>query len=397
VAWSGAAGPVSGYSVYVQRDNADYKHEADVAQPRATVFGAPGSSARVIVVAFDRVQGHGPSSPSSARFTFPAASANSAAAGQTGVGTVASIAPASAQPASPSVAMAAAAPAAAAATSDVTPAHPFTGGALVWQAGDAFRLTDSAIETKRLFTRPSNGAQLVGVADFDGDGQRDLLWTTSGSLLGYMAGSALRGSDPVALVDLGPLAAGEQAIGAGDFDGDGYGDVLAADGYAIRARFTVPGGAPALVDLGRAAQASLAGIGDFDANGSDDIAWRTAGGLAIWLMDRGRITATVELAVAQDVLGVGDWDGDGAAELALRNADGTVSVLHPLDAAPQLEATDLADTGVWQGAGALDLERDGSDELVLATAGAIRFAGLPGDQMVALDPQSPWQLVALLP
>ena len=46
--------------------------------------------------------------------------------------------------------------------------------------------------------------------------------------------------------------------------------------------------------------------------------------------------------------------------------------------------------------GAVDFELDRSDELVLASAGAIRFAGLPGDQVVALDPESPWQLVALL-
>ena len=47
--------------------------------------------------------------------------------------------------------------------------------------------------------------------------------------------------------------------------------------------------------------------------------------------------------------------------------------------------------------GAVDLELDRSDELVLASAEAIRIAGLPGDQVVALDPDSPWQLVALLP
>src|SRR5262245_2365390 len=50
--WDKAQGPVAGYSLYVQRGEADFVHEADVTQTRATVSGTPGSTARVIVVAF---------------------------------------------------------------------------------------------------------------------------------------------------------------------------------------------------------------------------------------------------------------------------------------------------------------------------------------------------------
>jgi hypothetical protein len=213
-----------------------------------------------------------------------------------------------------------------------------------------------------------------------------------------MAARELRGSGAISLIDLGSMAAGATAIGAGDFDGDGYGDVLVATADVIRARLTVPGGAPEIGTLGSAAGVTLAGIADFDANGSDDIAWRTStGAIAIWLTGGGRVTASVELALGVDVMGIGDFDGDGAAELVVRTQSGTAYVVHPLAAQPQLEVTDLVNTDVWHGVGAVDLERDGSDELVLATAGAIRYAGLPGDQVVALDAESPWQLVALLP
>src|SRR5438132_198342 len=51
---------------------------------------------------------------------------------------------------------------------DPTSALP---GTLVWEAGDQFRLTDTALGTTRLFARPAEGAQLVAVADFDADGQ----------------------------------------------------------------------------------------------------------------------------------------------------------------------------------------------------------------------------------
>jgi hypothetical protein len=215
-----------------------------------------------------------------------------------------------------------------------------------------------------------------------------------------MPGSALHGSGEVPLIGLGNTAQTVQVIGAGDFDGDGYGDVLVAGSQAIRARLTVPGAAPEIADLGSSAGAALAGIADFDANGSDDIAWRTStGALVLWMIDSGRATATVELAlsIGYDVIGIGDFDGDGAPEVATRDPLGNVFVVHPLASLPTFEATDLANTVGWVSVGAVDFELDRSEELVLAGPGEIRFAGLPGDQVVALDPASPWQLVALLP
>src|SRR5215472_11593268 len=60
LAWVGANGPVAGYSVYVQRGgDGPFNHEVDVTQPSATLHGAPGSSARVIVVAFDAASTYG--------------------------------------------------------------------------------------------------------------------------------------------------------------------------------------------------------------------------------------------------------------------------------------------------------------------------------------------------
>lgn len=395
VAWGDAQGAVAGYSVYVQRGDG-FKHEADVPQARATLHGAPGSTARVIVVAFDAGYAHGLASPSSAPFTFPESNANSQGASAANAGSIRNAA-ASVLPASNPVAST---DPPSADSSDETPAPDLPGGALVWQSGDAFRLTNAAVEATRLFARPSDGAQLVGVADFDADGQGDLLWVSATSQLAFMPGSVLRGSGPVSLDSLGTLSAGEQVVGAGDFDGDGYGDVLVAAAGVIHARLTVPGSAPTIADLGDSAQAALAGIADFDANGSDDIAWRAStGALVLWMMDGGRATASVEVALSidSDVIGIGDFDGDGPAEVATRDPGGNVFVIGPLAASPTFEAADLANMQGWTSMGAVDLERDRSDELVLVSAGAIRFAGLPGDQVVELDPDAPWQLVTLLP
>jgi len=260
-------------------------------------------------------------------------------------------------------------------------------------------VTDGALATLRSFVLPAPGAVLAGVADFDADGQDDLLWVGADGQLGYTPGSALRNTDAISVVAMGALAAGERVLGAGDLDGDGDGDVLVANGDAVRGRLTAASGVPAWVDLGSAGQATFAGIADFDANGSADVAWRSnTGSLVIWLIDRAQPIASVEVPLAPDltVLGIGDFDADGAAEVALRGPDGSAFVLHPLAAQPTLEVTDLVNTVGWQGLGAVDLDADGSDELVLAEAGAIRIAGLPGDELIPLDPNSPWQPVALI-
>src|SRR6185436_3807805 len=149
---------------------------------------------------------------------------------------------------------------------------------------------------------------------------------------------------------------------------------------------------PGVNELGTAAQAVLAGIADFDANGSEDIAWRsTTGGLVLWLMDRGSLAASVEVVLPEvlDPVGAGDFDGNGNAEIALRSGDGTVFLVHPLVAQPQLEATDLANTSLFAPVGDADLDGDGSDELVLAAAGAIRIASLPGNQGLSRPSGSP--------
>ena len=398
LAWSNAVGPVAGYSVYVQREDGAFKHELDVSSSSVTLRGAPGTQARVTVVAFDNMRTYGPNSPSSPPFTFPdpnaPAPASALSAGSGGDEFASGGGSGGSEPVGDPAPSPSPSP-------TPTPSVATLPGTLVWQAGDGFRLTDAELVTKRLFARPYDGAQLAGMADFDADGQGDLLWVGVAAQLGFTSGGALRdGADPVQLVDLGALATDDQVLGAGDFDGDGDGDVLVATGDAVRARLIAPDAAPAVNELGTASQAVLAGIADFDGNGSEDIAWRAStGALVLWMMDAGSLSATVEVALESGYLplGAGDFDGDGAAEIVLRGPDGHGYGVHPLAAQPQLEATDLENVAFWNAVGAADLDQDGSEELVLTMAAAIRIAGLPGDRVSYLEDDSPWQLVALLP
>jgi hypothetical protein len=137
------------------------------------------------------------------------------------------------------------------------------------------------------------------------------------------------------------------------------------------------------------------GIADFDGNGSDDLVWRRGtGALVVWLLDGGAPSATIDLAVDADVVGAGDFDGDGVAELALRDATGSVSRAAAERREPTLGPTDLADAGAFAAAGRSDLDDDGTEELVLANASAIRIAALPGDRAARARARSPWQLGA---
>ena len=393
LAWGEADGPVAGYSVFVQRDGVGgFDHEQDVSTPQVDLTGTPGQRARVIVAAFDRARRHGPSSPASPTFTCPGPPDASAAA-----------AAASPEPS---------APASATAQTDATESEDETAdeapielaGALVWQDGNALRVTDAALETTLQLARPA-GSTIVAASDVDADGLADLLWVgvdeSGNSTVGFTPSTSLHDGQTPAVVDLGALGEGERVLGTGDFDADGHADVLVSSADSVRAWLVGPDAAHSVSELGAPGAASFVGVGDFDASGTDDVAWRTSdGAVVVWLMDAGQASASVEVAVGADLdaIGSGDFDGDGAAELTLRNAQGDVFRLQPLAQPAALDATDLAGVQTWRPVGSADLDRDGADELVLASADAVRIAGLPGDELLALDPAaSDWQLVALIP
>jgi hypothetical protein len=194
LAWADANGPVAGYSVYVQRgDQSAFKHEADVTNSNVTLSGEPGSTARVTVAAFDAERAYGPSSPTSPAFTFPNAdgTSNASAASSGSGGSAASSGGSSGSSGTSGSGSDPAASRTADPGKEPASALP---GTLVWQAGDAFRLTDTDLVTTRLFARPQEGAQLVAMADFDADGRGDLLWLGASAQLGYTPGSALGSS-----------------------------------------------------------------------------------------------------------------------------------------------------------------------------------------------------------
>src|SRR5437016_2722580 len=81
----------------------------------------------------------------------------------------------------------------------------------------------------------------------------------------------------------------------------------------------------------------VAGVGDFDGDGKDDILWRNSatGENYIYLMNGTAILAEGYLRQVADlnwkIAGVGDCDGDGKADVLWSNSSSGQNYLYPMD------------------------------------------------------------------
>jgi len=136
--------------------------------------------------------------------------------------------------------------------------------------------------------------RVAGVADFDGDGNADILWhdeTSGGSALWLMNCSGVLYVPPVvrmmSYLETTPVA--WHIAGVGDFNHDGRADILLRDPVTGANSMWLMNGTTKLSGAmieSAPPQWSVAGIGDFNGDGKADIFWRdTAGNNSVWLMD----------------------------------------------------------------------------------------------------------------
>ena len=78
----------------------------------------------------------------------------------------------------------------------------------------------------------------------------------------------------------------------------------------------------------------MAGIGDFNGDGTSDILWRNTvtGDNVVFLMNQNSVASTVDLGgvgTAWSVAGIGDYTGDGTSDILWRNGStgGTVEFI----------------------------------------------------------------------
>jgi hypothetical protein len=184
--------------------------------------------------------------------------------------------------------------------------------------------------------------RIVGAGDFDGDGKADVLWrnsSTGENYIYFMDGTTIKPTEGY----LRTVADQNwQVAGVGDFNGDGKDDILwrnsatgenylyPMNGLAI---LGTEGYLRTVADLNW----TIAGVGDFDGDFKADILWRNSStgenylypmnGTAIKPME-GYLRTVADQS--WQVAGVGDFDGDGKADILWRNSSTGENYLYPM-------------------------------------------------------------------
>ena len=172
---------------------------------------------------------------------------------------------------------------------------------------------------------------VVGVSDFNDDGYDDILWRNTVGTIGNWLGTASGGFAYNQAAGLTPVASDWNVVGTGDFNGDGYGDILwRNDNGALGNWLGNADGGYMINDAGVIhvpTDWTVVGTGDFDGDGYDDILWRQAGGaIGDWLgnVDGGYTinqASVIQVSTDWRVVATGDYDGDGNDDILWRSGE----------------------------------------------------------------------------
>ena len=218
--------------------------------------------------------------------------------------------------------------------------------------------------------------KIAGIGDFNGDGFADVLWRNASTGENYVY--LMNG---LSVVNEGYLRTvpdqSWQVAGVGDFDGDGKDDIFwrnsatganyvyLMDGLAIR---PAEGYLRTVADLNW----QVAGVGDFDGDGKADILWRNSasGDNYLYPMNGTAIKASEGFIrtvadPAWQVKALGDFDGDGKADIAWRNSTTGENYLYLMNGTSIVGEGYLRTVAdlAWQIAAAGDYDGDGKSDL----------------------------------
>jgi FG-GAP-like repeat/IPT/TIG domain len=247
--------------------------------------------------------------------------------------------------------------------------------------------------------------------DFGGIGEAGLLWQdTSGDTAIWL----MNGTHVTSAVTLGKISGTWSVVGQRDFNGDTFCDILWRDGSGNTAIWFVTPGTTALqvsstTSLGNVPISwSIAGTGDFNGDGYGDILWRdTSGNTAIWFLTPGgtgvQVLSTASLGnvpIAFSVVGTGDFNGDGKSDLLWRDSSGNAAIWL-LNGGTVLSSAALGNVSTtWSVVGTRDFDGDGkADILWHDSSGNTAIWFVSGTQVSSVGslgnvPAPPWSIAA---
>lgn len=247
---------------------------------------------------------------------------------------------------------------------------------------------------------PGPDWQVHGIADFDGDGNSDLLWRNLDGTV--MLWTLARGTR------IGEMQRGKPGLdwtisGVGDFDHDGKGDIVWRDSDGTVAIWFAGNGTtvPPNYFTRLGLDWTLEGVGDFDGDGTSDLLWRHDDGTtAIWLMKAGQIAAQTEPGPAgsdRTVQGIGDFDGDGRSDILWRGADGSIAIWFMTGGTIGRQSAADRPSADWSVEGVGDFDHDRRSDLLWRNVDgrvAIWFmdAGRTTGQAALASPGSAWTI-----
>jgi hypothetical protein len=221
---------------------------------------------------------------------------------------------------------------------------------------------------------PRKGFTLQGIGDLDGDGDADVLWRAPRTNLLSMW--RMQGLSVPKEIVIGPaLGRGWSTLACTDISGDSVADLLFfhRGTRQIHAWLLGAGGIESEGAVGALPNALPLTVGDFDGDGHRDILWRTsAGEIIVWLLDglsvreSGVVTGVGAIARSWRVAGVGDLDGDGSDDILWRQPRAGEVVMWRMEGLRCMESRLLSEAvpASWSCEACPDVDGDGRDDVI---------------------------------